>query len=118
MNKYMAYALASITAVIIVFAANYYVKTTTDKYKPGKNSYSIVWYDTRIEVLFNDGYTDTFNLQVYDRPDNFFLEKGDLSYWKPSGATGGAVAGKTTIGSFVITYKVLSSEKRQIPEPK
>lgn len=115
-NLYTGLLFTAIVALVIglhIYVFPLFYKSSKPAPPPPINQ--VVYFETTIEVLYNDGYTDTVNVRVYDRPDNFELVKGDLSYWKPTGQTGGAVAGKTTIGSFVLTYKVLSSIIKQYP---
>ncbi len=55
---------------------------------------SVTWYNCDVEVKYQNRVTDTVNIDVFDSPNAIYLNNGDLSYIKPTYATGGAVAGK------------------------
>lgn len=67
------------------------------------------WYKTKLQINYNNGETDTITVDVWERPNNIYLSKGDLSYWKYI-RKGDYVSRKIGIASYVKTYKILSSE--------
>lgn len=88
-----------------IFSRNVSVET------PRKNI--IEYYETTVEYTYKDLTTDTVVVNIYESPV-CKLVNGDLTYWKITWATGGAVAGVTTIASYVRSFKILSSNKKTI----
>lgn len=68
----------------------------------------IDYYETTVVITYNDLRKDTVTVNIYDQAV-FTLKNGDLTYWKITGATGGSVAGITTIASYVRSYSVIKS---------
>jgi hypothetical protein len=68
------------------------------------------WFNTEIEVRFNDGTKQNYKIDVYKNLDNIKVNDGDLSYIKCTKKTGGTVAYKVELASFVKNYIVVSSE--------
>jgi hypothetical protein len=68
------------------------------------------WFDTEIEVRFNDGTKQNYKIDVYEKLDNIKVNAGDLSYTKCTKKTGGVVAYKVELASFVKNYIVVRSE--------
>ncbi len=99
-------------ALVLLFNLEGIVRTWNTK-KPDSNhdcQSVVTYYKTVVEYTYNDLRKDTSTVDIYESPV-LKLKEGDLTYWKISGATGGAVAGVTTLASYVRKFNVLSAEK-------
>jgi hypothetical protein len=67
----------------------------------------IIWHDARIEVRYKDEARDTFDICVYESLDNINVTDGNLSFQQSTRQTGGAVAFRRQLCSYVKSFKVL-----------
>ena len=81
-----------------------------------KTKLTVTYFKTQLEYTSKDNITDTINIDIYENPNGVILKEGDLYYMKITGETGGAVAGKTTVASYVKSFKILNSERKIIIE--
>lgn len=98
--------------IIAVFA---FISYLFLEYKNEHRNYVYVpntteWFETEIEVQFNDGTKQNYKIDVYENLDNIKVNSGDLSYTKCTKKTGGIVAYKVELASFVKNYIVLRSD--------
>jgi len=77
-------------------------------------TYSTEWFDTEIEVLFNDGTKANYKIDVYETTDNIRVNNGNLSYTKCTKATGGVVAFNMQLASFVKSYTIIRKDFKKI----
>jgi len=74
----------------------------------------LVYYEMVVEyTTCNDLHKDTVTINCYEKPE-VMLKEGDLSYWNITGQTGGAVAGRSTIASYVRGYRILSHQRKTL----
>lgn len=79
-------------------------------------TYTTSWYESNVQINYQNGIVDTILIDVYERPDNIKIEYGNLSYWKSTKETGGTVARVIELASYVRSYKVLHSELKMKTE--
>ncbi len=76
----------------------------------------MIWYESSVQVNYQNGTIDTVEIDISDYPNNIKLDNGDLSYFKPTKRFSGASAGKSTIGSYVRSFKILKSHPVTLSE--
>ncbi len=101
---------------IAIFTALAWARKKEGNYEPEVPLPPKVWYAVKIEVTFDKGIKDTFDLEVYDRLTNIWIKNGDVGYLRTTKQTGGVVCGPATVCSFARTFRIISSEKHIVNE--
>lgn len=95
--------------IAALFITWWYIATIPDEhyvYRPNV----VTWYESNVQIFYQNGSVDTVKIDVYENLDNIKIENGNMTYQKATKETGGTVAYMVKLSSYVRNFKVLSSE--------
>lgn len=112
-NRENLETLIMVLAICFLFSLPFYWHYDLNKRdKIASESIKVEWMETEIEVNFTDGTSQNYKIDVYENLDNIRVEDGNLSYKKSTKRSGGIVAYKVDLASFVKSFKIVSKKHK------